>query len=239
LVDRSGFECRRVLRPKAFGFRHGSVGPDARIGRPSLIPEPAARRAAASGPGGRCPMRSLLPRVSLFLALLAALTSPCGCGGGGTAPLAGPFTAEAPDEGPGGPHALPAPLPPPDVARDAVWDEDAVPFQRTALFGSFPSDVVRLGSTIFASDADAIEGDGASILAVDVSAGPPEPSARYATTVIRASDLVDSLGNPGDVVHPIGFGFFLNDLLVATDHLGFALANAGGSDSVPACSNLV
>ena len=37
----------------------------------------------------------------------------------------------------------------------------------------------------------------------------------------------------------IGFGYFLNDVEIVSDTLGFVLANAGGSDSSPTLSNLV
>ena len=74
---------------------------------------------------------------------------------------------------------------------------------------------------------------------VDVSSPTPVPSSRYAVATVRATDLVDSNGQPGDVNNPVGFGFFLNDLCIADDRTGFVLANAGGSDTVPTCCNVV
>lgn len=174
------------------------------------------------------------------LALAALATLGCaGCGMGGDRTPSEPFVAHFPDEGPGVGSTLPVPLPPPVFPRSPVWTEDAFSLDRTALFGSFPSDLSRLGSTLFVSDADAIEADGARIVPIEIGGSEPAPSARFATTVIHASDLVDSTGAPGDAASPIGFGFFLNDLAVVSSSLGFVLANAGGSDSAPACSNLV
>ena len=79
----------------------------------------------------------------------------------------------------------------------------------------------------------------AVIAALDVSGSAPVPSTRFAATRIHAADLVDSAGARGDAARPIGFGFFLNDILIAEDRLGFALVNAGGSDTAPTCSNVV
>jgi hypothetical protein len=107
------------------------------------------------------------------------------------------------------------------------------------MFGSFPSDMDRWGAVLFVSDADAIEGDGARIVAVDLSQGEPRRSTRHEDVVVRAENLVDSSGRPGDVAAPIGFGAFLNDVRVVADDLGFVLANAGGTDSSPALANLV
>ena len=56
---------------------------------------------------------------------------------------------------------------------------------------------------------------------------------------IEASDLVDDQGGAGDPAAPVGFGFFVNDLLVVSETLAFAVVNAGGSDSSPALANLV
>jgi hypothetical protein len=120
-----------------------------------------------------------------------------------------------------------------------VWKEDAFPFQRTALFGSFPSDVVAFDDTVFATDADQIEAGGCFVVPVDVLGASPVASSRYAITQVLPGHLVDSAGNPGDASNPIGFGFYANDLLVAKRHLGFLLASAGGSDSVPALSDVV
>jgi hypothetical protein len=183
-----------------------------------------------------------LPSASPFAAAAAVLAaSLCGgCGGDLIPPESrGPFVAQFPDEGPGHrPPPTPA-VPPPQPTVAPVFDADAVPLDRTALFGSFPSDVYRYGSTVFTTDADAVEGDGALVVPIDASGGAPGPSTAFRTVRVRASDLVDSLGNPGDASNPIGFGFYLNDVLVVRDDLGFVLANAAGSDSVPTCSNLV
>lgn len=149
-------------------------------------------------------MNVRLPRsVPSSLAALA-LASLFGCGGGAPAPSgpSAPFTAFPPREGPGTTNPLPPPapppLPPPTLPTPPVWTQDAFPLGRTALFGSFPADVVGFDGTVFVSDADAIEAAGARILALAVGAGGASPSARYATTTIRASDLVDSDGHAGD-----------------------------------------
>ena len=175
---------------------------------------------------------------SLSLSLpLSFLLAACGSGSGGAA--AGPFVAQAPDEGPGTSRPPPPPLPPPAFWHAPVWNEDAAPLGRTATFGSFPSDLVRYRSSLFTTDADAIEADGARIVAFDVGAAGPFPSARFRDVPLNAQDLFDADGVLGDASNPIGFGFFVNDLLVATDTMGFALVNAGGSDSAPGLSNLV
>ncbi|MCC7138425.1 MAG: hypothetical protein IT460_08385 [Planctomycetes bacterium] len=149
-----------------------------------------------------------------------------------------PFVAGAPTlPGPG--TAVPTPIPPPTFPRTPVWDEDAFSLGRTATFGSFPADLVRFGSTLFTVDADAIEGAGALIVPIDVSGTVPTASSRYRPTRLLAGSLVDSAGAAGDAAAPIGFGFFVNDLEIASDTVGFALVSAGGSDSVPTLSNLV
>jgi hypothetical protein len=172
-------------------------------------------------------------------ACLLALSTLASCGGGGGREPYEPFTAQFPNDGPGDPIRPHPPVPPPPPVTPAAWNPQAYDLERTALFGSFPSDLVRLGEVLFTTDADAIEGEGARIVAVDVSGPHPVASPAHEDVVIEASDLVDSDGLPCDPNAPIGFGFFLNDLCVVSDRLGFVLANAGGSDSVPTCSNLV
>jgi hypothetical protein len=182
-------------------------------------------------------MRPFAPALSSLGLLAATFLAACGTSSRDVPP---PFTAHFPDEGPGRPpETPPPPTPEPEPTADPLWLPDAFPLGRTAFFGSFPSDVVRFGDHVFTADADAIEASGASVVPIDVSGPTPAASTRYATTTILASDLVDSLGAPGDASNPIGFGFYLNDVSVATDHLAFVAANAGGSDSVPTCSNVV
>jgi hypothetical protein len=98
---------------------------------------------------------------------------------------------------------------------------------------------VLLDDTLFATDADAVEADGARVVAIDVSGPAPVGSSRHADVRVLPSVLRDSAGNPADPQAPIAFGPFLNDLLVVSDDVGFVLANAGGSDSAPTLSNLV
>ena len=183
----------------------------------------------------------MLRPVSRFLfAALAILAAALpGCGGSGGPPPFEPFVAQFPDEGPGTPGGPSIPIPPPQGRRPAAWDPDAFPLGRVAVFGSFPSDVVRFQDTVFTTDADAVERDGARVVAVDASGAEPAPSLRFADTVVLPSHLVDSAGLPADPDAPIAFGPFLNDLLVAGERLAFVLANAGGSDSAPTLSNLV
>jgi len=175
------------------------------------------------------------PLSSLLLALLLVLAA---CGGGG-----GDKTFDVVEAGPppgdGGAPPAPPPGPPPAPPQTPLWDADAAAYGRTALFGSFSSDLVRYEDTLFAVDADAVEVDGARILPFDVSGSTPVPSSRFATVTIRGSDLHDSGGRSADPTNPIGFGFFLNDVHIVNDTLGFVLANAGGSDSEPALCNLV
>ncbi len=172
------------------------------------------------------------PRAAAVLALLLAA-----CGGVGEVARPAPFVVSMPGGGstppPGGGTPPPAPPAPP------LWSQDAVSLKRTALYGSFPSDLVRRGRTLFAVDADQIEADGAQVRAFDIGGVQPVPSIDFADTTIRAEDLVDSLGRPVDLALPIGFGFYVNDIAVADDSLAFALVNAGGSDSLPTLSNLV
>ena len=49
----------------------------------------------------------------------------------------------------------------------------------------------------------------------------PVASSRFATTTIRPQDLRDSAGQPGNAAQPVGFGYFLNDLLVVDEGEGF------------------
>jgi hypothetical protein len=179
-----------------------------------------------------------VPRSLALLCALLLLSFVSACGSGGSDDPYVPFEAQFPDEGPGGSPTPPS-LPPPAFPRTPVWTEDAFPFERVATFGSFPSDMDRFGATFFVTDADAVESDGALVVAIDASGATPAPSTRYSDTLVRAEDLVDSAGTPGDASAPIGFGAFLNDVRVVADDLGFVLASAGGSDSSPALSNLV
>lgn len=175
--------------------------------------------------------RALLP--ALLLALVHA-----GCGGGGAAPGAAPFSIDAGVSAPP-PTVPPGATPPPAPDAPPTWDADAATLGRTASFGSFPSDLALLGSTLFVVDADQIEADGARVLAFDVSGPVPQPSAAHVPFTLHVADLVDATGAPADLADPIGFGFYVNDLLVVDEHLGFLLVNAGGSDSPVALSNLV
>jgi len=182
--------------------------------------------------------RLLLFRVCLSLSLLlvcASLLAACGGGGGERSPFEEDFPVPTPPPGGGGGNSTPPPAPP----QTPLWNANAAAYGRTALFGAFPSDLVRHDGTLFAVDADAVESTGARILPYDVSGPSPTASGKYLPTTIRDTDLVDSAGNPGDHTNPIGFGYFLNDILLVNDTLGFVLVNAGGSDSSPALSNLV
>ena len=173
---------------------------------------------------------------SAVVAMLALLGL-AACGGGGSSSRSGEFVAHFPDEGPGG--QSPPVVVVPAFPITPVWNPIAVSLARTAQFGSFPSDIVAYGQTIFLTDADAVESSGADVIPFDTGGSVPVPSATFSRVHIRAADLKDSQGHAGDAAHPIGFGYFLNDVSIATDHLGFVLANAGGSDSVPTCANVV
>jgi hypothetical protein len=180
------------------------------------------------------------PRVRslLFFALGAALLAPLllgACGGAAGTSQEDPFVVPTPPEGGGGGTTTPPPEPP----QTPVWTPNAAAYGRVALFGSFPSALVRFGDTLLATDADQVEGTGARILAFDVSGPAPVPSATWATTPIPASSLVDSSGRGGDASNPIGYGFYLDDLLVVDEHLAFVLVNAAGSDVVPTLSDVV
>jgi hypothetical protein len=188
----------------------------------SLPRSPRSRRRGAAGAG------------------LLALFALAGCGGAGSARgPSEPFVAEFPNEGPGGGGTPATPLPPVAGPRPALWEPDAFAFSRVATFGSFPPDLVLFEDTLFTVDADAVESEGARIVALHAGLSGPSPSPRFRPTVVRAEDLVDSDGAPGDVGNPIAFGAFLNDLLVVSEDLAFVLANAGGSDSAPTLSNAV
>jgi len=158
------------------------------------------------------------------------------CGGGASekAPFEQEFPVPTQPGGTGG-GVTPPPAPP----QQPIWNPAAVDLGRTALFGAFSSDLVRYGETLFSVDADAIETSGVRITPFDVTGATPVASSTFATTLIRDVDLFDSAGNPGDATNPIGFGYFLNDIHIASDTLGFALVNAGGSDSAPTLSNLI
>ena len=172
--------------------------------------------------------------------LLAACLLLAACGSG-TAPTArDPFVAEFPTDPVGGPPGGdPRPVPEPAPPRTPVFTSDAYVHDRVVVYGSFPSDVVLWDDTIFTSDADQIGPEGATILPLDVSGPFPVDSTRYRPVTIRAEQLVDSGGHAADDANPIGFGFFLNDIEIVDDHLGFVLVNAGGSDSLPTLCNLV
>ena len=192
----------------------------------------------------RCLLRAPAPRrVRLSarafpaLLLLCGLLGLCACGGGSAPkPFEEPFPLPTPPAGGGGTTTTPPPQPP---AGGAVWTPDAAVHGRVALFGAFSSDPVRRGQTLFTVDADAIEGSGARILVYDVASGAPTLSPNHATTTILGQHLRDSAGHAGDPTNPIGFGYFVNDLLVVDDTLAFVLVNAGGSDSGPTLSNVI
>jgi hypothetical protein len=180
------------------------------------------------------------PHVRACLALLLAFLVPA-CGGGASSPSSDtPFVATYPGDGPGGGPGEPGDsTPPPPSSLAPLFDPDAWTHERTALFGSFPSDLVRHGLTAFSNDADQIEEEGARIVPLDVSGPVPTASRNLLPVTLEASDLRDSHGAPGVLANPIGFGFFLGDIEIVSDELGFVLVNAGGSDSDPALSNLV
>lgn len=176
-----------------------------------------------------------LARGFVFVLLLLVALPACG---GGSADGPDPFEETFPVPGvPGGGGG--GTTPPPAPPQTPTWNANAAAYGRTALFGSFASDIVRYGDTVFVTDADAVETQGARILAFDVSGPTPVASGTFATTTILDSDLRDSSGSMGDATAPIGFGFFLDDITIVSPTLGFVLVNAGGSDSAPTLSNLV
>jgi len=200
-----------------------------------------------SGPVRRLvPFFPLFPRSFLLSsrrihgpAALAAALALAGCGGGATPRTPSePFVVGSPDL-PVGPAPIPVPVPPPTFPTSPIWTETAFALQRTAAFGSFPSDVVAYRATLFTTDADQVEREGARITPVDVSGIAPVGSAGFRPTTVAPADLLDSDGRPFDVDAPIGFGAYVNDLAVVSDEVGFALVSAGGSDSAPTLSNLV
>ena len=115
--------------------------------------------------------------IATLLFLLGA------CGGGSGTDLE-PFDIQ-PDATPQPPGGSTTPPPAPPSAP--VWDADAFPHARILTFGSFPSDLVRHGDTLFASDADEIDASGAKIRAVDISGASPVASGRFPSTTIRAT----------------------------------------------------
>ncbi len=180
-------------------------------------------------------MRDCSRASLLLLTLLLALFAFSGCGGGTNTEPVNDEPTELPPAQDGDGNTLPPPNPP----QAPIWDASAASYGRTPFFGAFPSDLVRHGTTLFAVDADQIDATGANVLAFDVSGAAPVASSTFAATQILASDLRDSADSPGDVNNPVGFGFFLNDVLIVSDTLGFVLVNAGGSDSAPTLSNVV
>lgn len=173
--------------------------------------------------------------ASWLVLLLTFLLAACGGGDGG----GGSDTAFVID-----PTPIPTPpgggteTPPPDAAA-AVWLPNAHAHTHIATFGSFPSGLDLYDNTLFVTDADQIESAGVRIVPLEISAGAPVPSTRYATTQIVAGQLLDFQGTAADINSPIGFGFFTNEVRVMTPTLGLALVNAAGSDSAPSLSNLV
>ncbi len=172
--------------------------------------------------------------------LLALSLCVVACGGGG-ATTPPPFAVLPPSGGgttPPPPTPLP-PLPPPTPTAPPIFDPEAITHARTPLFGAFPSDLVRFGGTLFSVDADQIEAAGAWIRPYDLGPDGPVPSSLYVPAHIELDHLEDALGAPVDPLFPIGFGFYLNELEIASDRLGFVIASAGGSDSTPPLSNLI
>jgi hypothetical protein len=178
---------------------------------------------------GRAALRALL--------LTSSLLAGCGQSPGAQEPGA-PFLVAFPPgaTGTGGGGSS---VPPVVRPKQPLFAADAFVHGRSVLFGSFPSDVVLFEDTAFASDADQVEAAGAAIVPVDVSGATPLPSQRFRTVLVLPQHLVDSTGAPADAAAPIGFGFFLNEIRIVGEHLGLVLANAGGSDSTPALSNLI
>ncbi len=180
-----------------------------------------------------------------FAALALCLMSACGGGGGGSTPfvIGGSPFVDGPYIGGGGNgnggNGSGGVVPPPAPTVQPVWNENAYQHGRVPYFGAYPSDLERYGDTLFTVDADEIDSSNARIVPVDMTASGLVPSALFLPTMIRDMDLVDALGQPASLASPIGFGFFVNDLAVASPTLGFALVNAGGSDTRPNLSNLI
>jgi hypothetical protein len=206
---------------------------------PTFASAPATSRSASRSTSRSSDEEPRARAVRRLPSLLgAALLLLAACGGGGVPALPAPFEIDAPvGPGPGGPP--PGTTPPPAPPQAPVWNPDAAGLGRTATFGSFPSDLVPFGDTLFVNDADQIEVDGARIVPLDVSGFVPAPSTSFTTFTLHASSLRDSLGQAADLATPIGFGFYVNDFVIASDRLGFVLVNAGGSDSAPTLSNVV
>ena len=175
--------------------------------------------------------------VTLLVSLL--LLTACGGGGGGSSPfvIGGSPFVDGPYRGGGGSGGTV--LPPPTPTRLPEWNENAFRHTRVPFFGAYPSDLVRIQNTLFTVDADEIDSSYARIVPVDMTPSGLTASAEYLTVVIRDTDLLDALGQPASLANPIGFGFFVNDLEIVSPSLGFALVNAGGSDSSPNLSNLI
>ena len=176
-------------------------------------------------------------RVFLALLSLAALLGLAACGGSSSVPAPSVEPDPVPEN-----EADPRPdphLPPPAPPQTPLWDADAYAHGRVALFGSFPSALVRHADTLFTSDADAIEAAGAFIVPLDVTGPAPTVSSGFATTHVQVSQLVDSMGNGASIANPIGFGFFLGEMVIVHDQLGFVLANAGFSNSPVLVANVL
>lgn len=175
-------------------------------------------------------------RFSSSALLLALALLVAACGGGGATPK--PFAVLPPSGGNGGGGTPGTPLPPPQ-AQAPTWTVDAITHARTPLYGAFPSDLVRYGNTLFTVDADQVEAAGAWIVPYDIDGDAPVASTTFVPVHIGADDLVDGLGQTANPAQPIGFGFYLNEMEIVGERLGFVLANAGGSDSAPPLSNLL
>lgn len=180
------------------------------------------------------------PRLASALLVCLGLAAPlAACGGPDSIVRPEPFVVTAAPPGPGG-GTSPAPTtPPPTTPRPVAWDADAARLSRTPLYGAFSSDMDLVDDVLFVVDGDQIEADGARIVPLSVAGAAPVASAAHTPTVVSASDLVDAAGRTANLASPIGFGFYLNDLEVVDDRLGFVLVNAGGSDSAPPLANLV
>ena len=163
--------------------------------------------------------------LALLLALALLLV---GCGGAAPAPRppSAPFVAAFPDDTPGSGGVPGTPTPPRLDSRPSSTPTPSSTSGRPSS-AAFPSDLVRFGNTIFTVDADQIEADGATVTPLD-AALPLRPSTEgFLPVAIRAEDLVDDQGHAGSLSTPVGFGFFVNDLLVVSDRLGFVARERG------------